>query len=82
MPKIRDRAPLSKFKKKKEKADPAEVQTWGQWDRKQSPYTMNHADIAYQMDHIYNIYSVTVTVNTSPACFRRFFAINSPKKST
>ena len=44
MPKIRDRAPLSKLKKK----DPAEVQTRGQWHRKQSPYTMNHANIAYQ----------------------------------
>ena len=49
MPKIRDRAPLSKLKKKKKrkkKAIPAEIRTRGH--RRQSPYTMNHATIAYQ----------------------------------
>ena len=49
MPKIRDRAPLSKLKKKK--ADPAEVGTWRQWHRRQSLYAKNHANI----DQIYNI---------------------------
>ena len=52
MPKIGDRAPLSKLKK--EKADSAEVRTQGQWHRRQSPYTMNHADIAHHVDQIYN----------------------------
>ena len=36
---------LSKLKKK---ADPAEVRTPGQWHRRQSLYTTNHANIAHQ----------------------------------
>ena len=46
MPKIRDRAPLSKLKNKE--ADPTEVRTRVQWHRRQSPYAMNHVNIASQ----------------------------------
>ena len=46
MPKILDRAPLSKLKKKN--PDPAEDRTRGQRYRRQWPYVMNHPNIAYQ----------------------------------
>ena len=71
------------LKKKKKKGVPAEVRTRGKWYRRQSPYTMSHANIAYQAIK-FTIYteSVTITVNTNQACFRRFFAINSPRTST
>ena len=46
----------NKLKKKRElkkktniKADPAEVRTWGKWYRRQSPYTMSHANIAHEV---------------------------------
>ena len=39
----------SELKKTKNKAVPAEVQTWGKWYQRQSPYTMSRANIAYQV---------------------------------
>ena len=54
----------SKFKKKSElknktknKAVPAEVRTGGEWYWRQSPYTMSHANIAYQVNK-FTIYKV------------------------
>ena len=38
----------SELKKTKNKPDPAEVRTRRKWYRRQSPYTMSHANIAYQ----------------------------------
>ena len=76
MPKIHDRAPLSKFKKKSSSR------------RGSNPEAMRSEAIALHNEprkhrlpsvQIYNILSVTITVNTSQACFRRFFAINSPR---
>ena len=48
--KLKKKANLKKseFKTTKNKAVPAEVRTRGKWYRGQSPYTMSHANIAYQ----------------------------------
>ena len=45
---MKKKANLKKKSELKKKAVPAEVRTWGKWYRRQSPYTMSHANIAYQ----------------------------------
>ena len=47
----------SEFKKNKNKAVPTEVQTGGKRYRRQSPYTMSHTNIAYQVTK-FTIYKV------------------------
>ena len=47
----------SKLKKTENKAILAEVRTREKWYRRQSPYTMSHANIAYQMIE-FTIYKV------------------------
>ena len=46
-----------RIKKTKNKAVPAKVRTRGKWYRRQSPYTMSHANVAYQMNK-FTIYKV------------------------